>query len=146
MQQWSMRISAYAQRLLDGLDDIDWTDSLKEMQRNWIGRSEGACIRFKVQGAEFKDASTPPSVTDGESNSQLSTSNSQLEIEVFTTRPDTIFGVTFMTLAPEHELVDEITTADQKAAVSEYVETAKNRSERERMADVKTVSGVFTGA
>lgn len=139
MQQWSMRISAYAQRLLDGLDEIDWTDSLKEMQRNWIGRSEGASITFKVQGSEFKGASTPLSVSDEEDNSQL-------EIEVFTTRPDTIFGVTFMTLAPEHELVDVITTPEQKAAVAEYVQTAKNRSERERMADVKTVSGVFTGA
>lgn len=120
MQQWSMRISAYAQRLLDGLEEVDWSDSLKEMQRNWIGRSEGASITFNVQ-------------------------NSDHQIEVFTTRPDTIFGVTFMTLAPEHELVDEITTAEQKAAVDEYVDTAKNRSERERMADVKTVSGVFTG-
>ena len=128
MQQWSMRISAYAQRLLDGLEEIDWTDSLKEMQRNWIGRSEGASITFKVR--PFDSAQGP----------------GQHEIEVFTTRPDTIFGVTFMTLAPEHELVDEITTTEQKAAVDEYVETAKNRSERERMADVKTVSGVFTGA
>lgn len=128
MQQWSMRISAYAQRLLDGLEEIDWTDSLKEMQRNWIGRSEGASITFKVR--PFDSAQGP----------------GQHEIEVFTTRPDTIFGVTFMTLAPEHELVSEITTAEQKAAVEEYVETAKNRSERERMADVKTVSGVFTGA
>ena len=121
MQQWSMRISAYAQRLLDGLDEIDWTDSLKEMQRNWIGRSEGASITFKLKDVDHS-------------------------VEVFTTRPDTIFGVTFMTLAPEHELVNQITTSEQKAAVEEYVKKAKNRSERERMADVKTVSGVFTGA
>ena len=146
MQQWSMRISAYAQRLLDGLAEIDWSDSLKEMQRNWIGRSEGASIRFEVRGVRSEDASTPLSVTDDGGNSILEPESSNLSIEVFTTRPDTIFGVTFMTLAPEHELVDEITTAEQKTAVDEYVETAKNRSERERMADVKTVSGVFTGA
>ncbi len=133
MQQWSMRISAYAQRLLDGLEEIDWSDSLKEMQRNWIGRSEGASIRFQVRGQRSEDSILEPQ-------------SSNLSIEVFTTRPDTIFGVTFMTLAPEHELVDVISTAEQKAAVDAYVKTAKNRSERERMADVKTVSGVFTGA
>ncbi|MEO0046868.1 MAG: Leucine-tRNA ligase [Bacteroidota bacterium] len=130
MTQWSMRISAYAERLLQGLDTIDWSESIKESQRNWIGKSVGASVRFKVQGSKFKAVD----------------SNSEPFIEVFTTRPDTIFGVTFMTLAPEHELVSLITTAEQKAAVEAYVEATAKRSERERMADVKTISGVFTGA
>jgi leucyl-tRNA synthetase len=121
MKQWSMRITAYSQRLLDGLDTIDWTDSIKEAQRNWIGRSEGSSIKFELQ-------------------------NSTAQIEVFTTRPDTIFGVTFLTLAPEHELVNSITTAEQKTAVDEYIIASKNRSERERQAEVKKISGVFTGA
>ena len=121
MKQWSLRITAYAQRLLEDLDTIDWTESLKEQQRNWIGRSEGAQLEFKVM-------------------------NSTQSFEVFTTRPDTIFGVSFMTLAPEHALVNEITTADQQAAVQRYVEEAKNRSDRERMTEVKRISGVFTGA
>ncbi|MBX2827535.1 MAG: leucine--tRNA ligase, partial [Flavobacteriaceae bacterium] len=121
MMQWSMRITAYAQRLLDGLDKIDWPQPLKDSQTNWIGRSEGASVTFKVQ--DSNDC-----------------------IEVFTTRPDTIFGASFMTLAPEHDLVAKITTPNQKAAVEEYVEATSKRSERERMADVKTISGVFTGA
>lgn len=121
MTQWSMRISAYAERLLQGLQQIDWTDSLKESQRNWIGKSRGAMVRFQVQDFDHS-------------------------IEVFTTRPDTIFGVTFMTLAPEHELVDVITTPERKQAVEQYKKAAAQRSERERMADVKTISGVFTGA
>jgi leucyl-tRNA synthetase len=121
MTQWSMRISAYAERLLQGLDTIDWTESLKESQRNWIGKSVGASVDFKLK-------------------------DSDKLISVFTTRPDTIFGVTFMTLAPEHELVSQITTPEQKAAVEAYVEATAKRSERERMADVKTISGVFTGA
>lgn len=121
MTQWSMRISAYAERLLQGLETIDWTESLKESQRNWIGKSVGASVTFKL-----KDHNET--------------------IEVFTTRPDTIFGVTFMTLAPEHELVAQITTPEQKAAVEAYIEATAKRSERERMADVKTISGVFTGA
>jgi leucyl-tRNA synthetase len=121
MTQWSMRISAYAERLLQGLNDIDWSESIKESQRNWIGKSVGATVEFKVQNSNFK-------------------------IAVFTTRPDTIFGVTFMTLAPEHELVSQITTAEQKAEVESYIEKTSKRSERERMADVKTISGVFTGA
>ncbi|MBL7950301.1 MAG: leucine--tRNA ligase [Flavobacteriales bacterium] len=121
MPQWSMRITAYAQRLIDGLDGLEWSESIKEAQRNWIGRSEGALVRFKLKEAAG-------------------------DIEVFTTRPDTLFGVTFVTLAPEHELVEAITPADRKAEVMAYVETAKNRSERDRMADVKKVSGVFTGA
>ncbi len=126
MTQWSMRISAYAERLLQGLDTIDWSESIKESQRNWIGKSVGAMVTFNVQPT-----------TD---NRQPAT------ISVFTTRPDTIFGVTFMTLAPEHELVSQITTPEQRQAVEAYIEKTAKRSERERMADVKTISGVFTGA
>ncbi|AUC83752.1 leucine--tRNA ligase [Lacinutrix sp. Bg11-31] len=121
MTQWSMRISAYAERLLQGLEAVDWTDSLKETQRNWIGKSVGATVSFNVKDHDEK-------------------------IEVFTTRPDTVFGVSFMTLAPEHELVSKLTTADQKEAVEAYIEKTAKRSERDRMADVKTISGVFTGA
>ena len=120
MQQWSMRITAYSQRLLDGLTDLEWSDSLKESQRNWIGKSEGTSLQFAV-------------------------CNSQETIEVFTTRPDTIFGVTYVTLAPEHKLVSKITTSENKTAVDEYVVWASNRSERERQADVKKITGVFTG-
>ena len=126
MTQWSMRISAYAERLLQGLDTIDWTESIKESQRNWIGKSVGAMVSFGLV----------PTAHSSEPKA----------IEVFTTRPDTIFGVTFMTLAPEHELVSQITTPEQKQAVEEYIEKTAKRSERERMADVKTISGVFTGA
>ncbi|GAA4294468.1 leucine--tRNA ligase [Aestuariibaculum suncheonense] len=121
MTQWSMRISAYAERLLQGLEAIDWTDSLKESQRNWIGKSVGAAVTFNVK-------------------------NHDEVIEVFTTRPDTIFGVSFMTLAPEHDLVSKITTSEQKAEVEAYIEATAKRSERERMADVKTITGAFTGA
>ncbi|PIB33536.1 leucine--tRNA ligase [Gaetbulibacter sp. 5U11] len=129
MTQWSMRISAYAERLLQGLETIDWTESLKESQRNWIGKSVGASVTFNVI----------PSV----SSSAVETYH---KIEVFTTRPDTIFGVSFMTLAPEHELVQTITTPEQKADVEAYILATSKRSERDRMADVKTISGVFTGA
>ncbi|MBD99382.1 MAG: leucine--tRNA ligase [Verrucomicrobia bacterium] len=121
MRQWSMRISAYADRLLKGLETIEWSDALKEIQRNWIGKSEGASIRFK-------------------------STSSENEIEVFTTRPDTIFGVSFMVLAPEHELVEVLTTEAQKEEVAAYVKYAASRSERERMTEVKKVSGAFTGA
>lgn len=121
MTQWSMRISAYAERLLQGLDKIDWTDSLKESQRNWIGKSVGASVTFNVNDHDAV-------------------------IDVFTTRPDTIFGVSFMTLAPEHELVSQITTPEQKKDVDAYIEATAKRSERDRMADVKTISGAFTGA
>lgn len=120
MRQWMMRITAYAERLLNGLNTIDWSDSLKEIQRNWIGRSEGARVRFAVDG--FDD-----------------------EIEVFTTRPDTIFGVDFMVLAPEHELVATLTSSACRPDVEAYVKQAAARSERERMGDVKQVSGCFTG-
>ncbi|MCL1937624.1 MAG: leucine--tRNA ligase [Candidatus Azobacteroides sp.] len=125
MLQWSLRVSAYAQRLLDGLDKIDWTDSLKETQRNWIGRSEGAEIRFHM-------------VSRGEKSGNRS-------FVVFTTRPDTIFGVTFMVLAPESELAEQLTTPDQEAAVQEYIQLTKKRTERERIADRK-VTGVFSGS
>ena len=127
MMQWSMRITAYAQRLIDGLESLDWTDAIKEQQRNWIGRSEGASVRFEVE-------------------SEVLAADEKLEIEVFTTRPDTIFGVSYMTLAPEHEYVSRITTDEFKAAVQQYVDQTKKRSERDRMSDVKTVSGQFTGA
>ncbi|ALM21177.1 leucyl-tRNA synthetase [Nonlabens sp. MIC269] len=119
MRQWMMRISAYAERLLNDLDELDWSDSIKEIQRNWIGKSVGAMVSFKLDDHK---------------------------IDVFTTRPDTIYGVTFMTLAPEHELVDSITTDAQRDAVEAYKKATAARSERERMADVKTISGVFTGA
>ncbi len=121
MKQWSMRITAYAQRLLTGLDKLDWTDSLKEAQRNWIGKSEGTSLKFKV-------------------------ANSSFDIEVFTTRPDTIFGVSFVTLAPEHELVNSLTTPENKVNVEAYVTQAKNRSERERQADINKITGVPTGS
>ena len=133
MMQWSMRITAYAQRLLDGLAKIDWPQPLKDSQTYWIGRSEGAMVKFSI-------------LNNGLENSKLKTQNSKLFIEVFTTRPDTIFGVSFMTLAPEHELVSKITTPEQKAEVEAYVKATSKRSELERMADVKSVSGVFTGA
>ncbi len=122
MRQWMMRITAYADRLLTGLDTIDWTESLKEQQRNWIGKSVGASVRFPLA------------------------TNSEQFIEVFTTRVDTIYGVTFMVLAPEHELAAQLTTPEQKEAVDAYVNAAKLRSERDRMADTKAVSGVFTGS
>ncbi len=121
MRQWSMRIGAYANRLLEGLQNLDWSDALKEMQRNWIGKSLGASIYFEIKNQEEK-------------------------LEVFTTRPDTIFGVTYMTIAPEHELVKKITTTEQQAAVDAYVEAVAGKSDRERQADVKSISGVFTGA
>ncbi len=141
MRQWSLRISAYAQRLVDGLEQVDWTDSLKEIQRNWIGRSEGAAVYFQVESGKRKDE------REAAAPGELSTFHSPLStFEIFTTRPDTIFGVTFMVLCPEHELIDSITTPEQKAEVEAYVTWAKNRSERERQAEVKKVSGVFTGA
>lgn len=138
MTQWSMRISAYAERLLQGLNEIDWSESIKESQRNWIGKSVGALVKFQVLG--FK------SQVDAQSDETLNVKPETNFIEVFTTRPDTIFGVTFMTLAPEHDLVAKITTPEQKEAVEAYIEKTAKRSERERMADVKTISGVFTGA
>lgn len=121
MRQWSMRITAYAERLLKGLSSIDWPQPLKDAQTNWIGRSEGAEVHF--EGIDF-----------------------QAKISVFTTRPDTLFGVSFMTLAPEHELVLKITTESQRAQVEAYIAETAMRSELDRMSDVKRISGVFTGA
>ncbi|MCI5717616.1 MAG: leucine--tRNA ligase [Alistipes sp.] len=121
MKQWSLRVTAYAQRLLDGLDTLEWSESLKEIQRNWIGRSVGAQVFFDIEGSDRK-------------------------LEIFTTRPDTIFGVTFMVIAPEHEWVAELTTDENRAAVEEYIEQTKKRSERERIAETRRVSGVATGS
>ncbi len=123
MKQWQLRVSAYAERLLEGLDRVDWTDSLKEMQRNWIGKSEGTEVVFNT-------------ICDGR----------ELPVTIFTTRADTIFGVTFMVLAPESELVASLTSADQKAAVEEYVKEVKKKTERERISQTKSVTGVFSGS
>ncbi len=121
MKQWLLRITAYADRLLEGLDTIDWSESVKDVQRNWIGKSMGASVHFAVEGKD-------------------------IDLEVFTTRADTLFGTTFMVLAPEHDLVPEITTDAQRSEVDDYILRTKNRSERERIAEVRKVSGVFTGA
>lgn len=134
MRQWSMRIKAYAERLLTGLETVDWTDAIKDMQRNWIGKSTGASVKFKL------DESHPP-LSPFKGGEELDPS-----IEVFTTRPDTIFGVSFMVLAPEHPLVDEITTAEFKDAIEAYKTAASLKSERDRQADVKNITGQFTGA
>ena len=121
MRQWSIRISEYSERLLSGLEIIDWPDPLKEMQRNWIGKSKGAMIKFSVENSEYS-------------------------IEVFSTRPDTIFGATFITLAPEHDLVSKITTSNQENDVNNYIEISSKKSERDRISNVKTISGCFTGS
>ncbi len=126
MRQWSMRIKAYAERLLTGLEGLDWTDSVKDIQRNWIGKSTGCSLKFQIADSKLAD--------------------SESIIEVFTTRPDTVFGVSFMVLAPEHPLVDLITTEEYKAAIEEYKKTASLKSERDRQSDVKNISGQFTGA
>lgn len=147
MRQWMMRISAFAERLLNDLDGLDWSESIKEIQRNWIGKSVGASVTFKLE--KEHNPLFPlwgNAAGNGESSSPLERTEERLKIDVFTTRPDTIYGVTFMTLAPEHELVDVITTPAQKGAVEAYKKATAARSERERMADVKTISGVFTGA
>jgi leucyl-tRNA synthetase len=121
MKQWLLRVTAYAQRLLEGLDTIEWSESLTEIQRNWIGRSEGADLFFKIKDTDFA-------------------------LEIFTTRPDTIFGATFMVLAPESEMTEKITTPGQRKAVEQYIAETKKRSERERMMETRTATGVFTGA
>ena len=121
MTQWYLRITAYAERLLAGLDQIDWSDALKTMQRNWLGRSEGASIQFDIKDHDA-------------------------QLEIYTTRPDTIFGATFMVLAPEHPLVSQITTSDQQGDIDDYLQYVKSRSERDRQSDVKNVTGAFTGA
>ena len=121
MKQWSLRITAYADKLLKGLDTIQWSDSIKEIQKNWIGRSEGAEIDFNIEGQSAR-------------------------IKVFTTRPDTLFGATFMVIAPESDLINNICSESQKPAVLDYAAKAKNRSERERQAEVKNITGAFTGS
>ncbi|MDL2309279.1 class I tRNA ligase family protein, partial [Bacteroidales bacterium OttesenSCG-928-C03] len=121
MKQWMLRVSAYAERLLQGLEKINWSDSLKDIQRNWIGKSEGAFIRFPIEGREET-------------------------LDVFTTRPDTIFGVSFMVLFPEHDLIQKITTPEQKQEIDAYMKWTASRSETERQSEVKKVSGAFTGA
>ena len=121
MKQWLLRVTAYAQRMLDGLERLQWSDSLKEIQRNWIGRSVGAQVFFDIAGSDRK-------------------------LEIFTTRPDTIFGVTFMVIAPEHEWVAELTTPENKAVVEAYIEQARKRSERERIAETRRVTGAATGS
>lgn len=140
MMQWSMRITAYAERLLQGLDTIDWPEPLKEMQRNWIGKSTGASVKFPIEGAGIEER--------GASDLSQATGNTNLAtyIEVFTTRVDTIFGVTFLVIAPEHELVSTLTTPEQKADIDAYIAQTKKKSELDRMADAKTVSGAFTGS
>ncbi|MDY3363988.1 leucine--tRNA ligase [Riemerella anatipestifer] len=122
MMQWSMRITAYSERLLQGLNTLDWPQPLKDSQEYWIGKSQGALVQFSVDGLEGEN------------------------VEVFTTRPDTIFGVSFMVLAPEHHLVEKLTTEEQKSAVNQYIEDTSKKTERDRMADVKSVSGAFTGS
>ena len=138
MRQWSMRIKAYAERLLNGLDTLDWTDSIKEQQRNWIGKSQGCSVRFSLYN-EVEEEN--PVIFNN--SAKL---NKESFIEVFTTRPDTIFGVSFMVLAPEHHLVDVITTEEQREEIEAYIKTAALKSERDRQADVKNISGAFTGA
>ncbi|MGN8058472.1 leucine--tRNA ligase [Pedobacter sp. 22163] len=134
MMQWSMRITAYSDRLLQGLDTIDWPEPIKEMQRNWIGKSVGASVKFAVDNSQL-------TVEDTE-NSKLKT---EKYIEVFTTRVDTVFGVSYLVLAPEHEWVAELTTPEQKEDIANYIALTKKKSELDRMADTKTVSGAFTG-
>ena len=138
MLQWSMRISAFAQRLLDGLDELNWSDSIKESQRHWIGRSQGARIRFKVLAGGAGEA------TGNQQRAAGGVGEADV-LEVFSTRPDTIFGATFMVVAPEHPMLGEWTTEAQRAEVEAYCEQAARRSERDRQADTKTVGGVFTG-
>lgn len=137
MMQWSMRISAYSERLLQGLKTLDWPQPLKDAQEYWIGKSQGAQVRFLVDSSKL--------IVDGkEANNQQPTTDNY--IEVFTTRPDTIFGATFMVLAPENPLVQNLTTAEQKTEVDHYIEETSKKTERDRMADVKNVSGAFTGS
>ena len=138
MRQWYLRITDYADRLLEGLETVDFSDSMKEMQRNWIGKSEGAEMDFEIKSTDDRRQTT-----DGQPSSVV---GGPLSLRVYTTRPDTIFGVDFMVVAPEHELVSSITTAEQKVAIDEYLHYVKSRSERERLAEAKTITGCFTGA
>ena len=143
MRQWSMRIKAYAERLLTGLEGLDWTDSVKDIQRNWIGKSTGCSLSFPLWREEKAIAFEDQTVVQEKGEDSL---NEEHKIEVFTTRPDTVFGVSFMVLAPEHPLVDVITTEEYKSAIEEYKKTASLKSERDRQSDVKNISGQFTGA
>ena len=138
MRQWYLRITDYADRLLEGLETVDFSESMKEMQRNWIGKSEGAEIEFEIKSTDDR-----PHTTEGQQSSVVHRPSS---LRVYTTRPDTIFGVDFMVVAPEHELVSSITTVEQKVAIDEYLHYVKSRSERERLAEAKTITGCFTGA
>ncbi len=138
MRQWYLRITDYADRLLEGLETVDFSDSMKEMQRNWIGKSEGAEMDFEIKTTDDRRQTT-----EGQQSSVV---DSRRSLRVYTTRPDTIFGVDFVVIAPEHELVAEITSAEQKTAIDEYLHYVKSRSERERLAEAKTITGCFTGA
>ncbi|MBI1183994.1 leucine--tRNA ligase [bacterium] len=142
MRQWFLRITDYAERLLQGLETIDWPEPLKEMQRNWIGKSTGAQVEFKVRGVEFKGEGLKFKEPPSHAGEGLGPTT----IEIFTTRPDTIFGSTFMVVAPESDLVQQLITDEQRGEVNQYIEYVKSRSERDRMADVKTVTGAFTGS
>jgi leucyl-tRNA synthetase len=160
MRQWYLRITAYADRLLQGLETVDFSEAMKEMQRNWIGKSEGAEMKFVI---ELTTDNGQPTTDDGQKtnddgllatvegklnseNNDASVVGGQWSVDVYTTRPDTIFGVDFLVLAPEHALVKDITTAEQKAAIEEYLTYVKSRSDRERQAEVKQITGCFTGA
>ncbi len=152
MRQWYLRITDYADRLLEGLETVDFSESMKEMQKNWIGKSEGAEMDFKIVRRESSGVNVDPASKEAPTHdSPLTTHDSPLTIHasplrVYTTRPDTIFGVDFMVVAPEHELVSQITSAGQQVAIDEYLAYVKSRSERERLAEAKTITGCFTGA
>jgi leucyl-tRNA synthetase len=147
MRQWYLRITAYADRLLEGLEKVDFSDSMKEMQRNWIGKSEGAEIDFRIKIGHTKQKTEK--IKQGNviiENISITEAENDRVLRVYTTRPDTIFGVDFMVIAPEHELIDEITSAEQKQAVEQYLQYVKSRSDRERQSEVKQITGCFTGA
>lgn len=146
MRQWSMRIKAYAERLITGLDTVDWTDSIKDQQRNWIGKSVGCSLQFRVENREPRTENEDNLRSHSAAVTDLTAQRSDLTIEVFTTRPDTIYGVSFMVLAPEHPFVDEITTAEYAEAIAAYKKAASLKTERDRQADVKNITGQFTGA
>ncbi|MCB9055446.1 MAG: leucine--tRNA ligase [Chitinophagales bacterium] len=148
MRQWYLRITAYADRLLEGLETVDFSDSMKEMQRNWIGKSQGAEIDFRIRLSESEEAITVIDKGNGITETDYSSTETEADsfLTVYTTRPDTIFGVDFMVLAPEHELVAEITSEAQKEEIEKYLQYVKSRSDRERQAEVKQITGCFTGA
>lgn len=146
MRQWSMRIKAYAERLLTGLETVDWTDSIKDQQRNWIGKSVGCSLNFEIEKRDTRHETRDNLESHSTAVSDLTAQRSELTIDVFTTRPDTVYGVSFMVLAPEHPFVEEITTTEYTEAVASYKKQASLKSERDRQADVKNISGQFTGA